>query len=254
MSGSGPKCSTRVRSASKVSRRASKGIEGYRRSSKAIEGHRRPSKGIEGHRRVSRGVGEFVVARGVFPLHHPPLKAQRPDAKIPVHRGRNPIRPKSSALIRFGAFGWVLWKSAISCGASRSRSGIHEFSSRPYPFHLTKYSSLLPFILLSITLSISYLRSPPTISGGGGGRGRRPMIGSGGAGMSLTTWKTGWSCDIDGGSFRRYACEPTGRTTGKGPKYRCANFFEGRVMLMSDASRKTFSPTVNVGAGVRRWL
>src|SRR6202789_1669990 len=77
MSGSGPKCSTRVRSASKVSRRASKGIEGYRRSSKAIEGYRRPSKGIEGHRRVSRGVGEFVVARGVFPLHLPTRRHSR---------------------------------------------------------------------------------------------------------------------------------------------------------------------------------
>src|SRR6202789_312357 len=188
------------------------------------------------------------------PLTSPPLQGAASRCEKPVHRSRNPMRPKRRALIRFGAFGCVLWKSSISCGASRSRSGIHEFSSRPYPFHLTKYSSLLPFILLSITSSISYLRSPPTISGGGGGHGRRPTIGSGGAGMSLTTWKTGWSRDIDGGSFRRYACEPTGRTTGKGPKYRCANFFEGRVVLMSDASRKTFSPIANVGAGVRRWL
>jgi hypothetical protein len=95
-----------------VVRKASRGfevprryLEGLRRVSRDIEGHRRPSKVIEGHRRVSRGVGEFVVARGVFPLHHPPFKAQRPDAKIPVHRGRNPMRPKSRALIRFGAFG-----------------------------------------------------------------------------------------------------------------------------------------------------
>src|SRR6202789_2214232 len=188
------------------------------------------------------------------PLTSPPLQGAASRCEKPVHRSRNPMRPKRRALIRFGAFGCVLWKSSISCGASRSHSKIHEFSSRPYPFHLTKYNSLLPFILLSITSSISYLCSPPMISGGGGGRRCRPVIGSGGAGISLTTWKTGCSHDIDGGSLRRYTCEPMGRTMGKGPRYRCANFLEGLVVLMSEASKKTFSPTANVGAGVRRWL
>ena len=70
-------------------------------------------------------------------------------------------------------------------------------------------------------------------------------------GMSLTTWKTEWIYDINGGSLRWYGCEPTGRTIGYGPRYRCANFFVGLVVLISEASRKTFLPTVNFGAGVR---
>ena len=54
-----------------------------------------------------------------------------------------------------------------------------------------------------------------------------------------------------GGSLRQYVCEPTGQTIEYGPRYQCANFFIGLVVLMSEASRKTFSPTVNFGAGVR---
>jgi hypothetical protein len=44
------------------------------------------------------------------------------------------------------------------------------------------------------------------------------LIGSGGAGMSLMTWNTGWMHDMDWGSFSQYACKPTGRTMGKGPR------------------------------------
>ena len=59
------------------------GFEGDRRVSKGIEGHRRVSKAIEGYRGVAKGVEEYMVTRRVFPLHHPPFKVQRPDAKSP---------------------------------------------------------------------------------------------------------------------------------------------------------------------------
>jgi hypothetical protein len=106
--------------------------------------------------------------------------------------GRKPICPNISAFMHFGAVGWAPWKSVMRLGASRSPSEIHKFSSCPYPSHCTRYCSLLPLILLSIISSTSYLSSPPTISGGGGGGGvLRPLIGSGGAAMSLTTKKQG---------------------------------------------------------------
>jgi hypothetical protein len=65
--------------------------------------------------------------------------------------------------------------------------------------------------------SVKYC-SPPTISGGGGGQALRPSIGAGGACISLMTWKMGWRQDMDRGSLRQYACEPTGRMIGKGPR------------------------------------
>ena len=63
-----------------MGRKASRGIEGAPRG---FEGDQRVSKAIEGYRRVAKGVEEYMVARRVFPLHHPPFKAQRPDAKSP---------------------------------------------------------------------------------------------------------------------------------------------------------------------------
>ena len=59
---------------------------------------------------------------------------------------------------------------------------------------------------------------------------------------------------MDGGSFSWYACKPTGWTLGYGLRYQCANFFEGLVVLISKASKKTLSPTTDIGAGVHLWL
>ena len=62
--------------------------------------------------------------------------------------------------------------------------------------------------------------SPSMISGSGGGRGRRPGMGSSGAKVNLTTLKTGCSLLIEGGRRRRYAPFPTFLITGKGPSLR----------------------------------
>ena len=73
-----------------MGREASRGIAADRRGSKGFEvvrsgskGYRGASKGIEGLRRTSKGSRRISEGRRVFPLHHPPFKAQRPDAKNP---------------------------------------------------------------------------------------------------------------------------------------------------------------------------
>src|SRR5882762_7889606 len=62
-----------------------------------------------------------------------------------------------------------------------------------------RYCSRPRNMRLLITASTSYSSSPSTRTGSGGGRLRRPEIGSGGAANSLTTGKTGWRRLMDGG-------------------------------------------------------
>jgi hypothetical protein len=169
---------------------------------------------------IRRCLDMFAGLCRVFPLHHPCTASQ---CITPYHcsvrgRGQKPIHPNIRVFMHFGAVGWALWKSLMRSGASRSSSEIHEFSLHLYPFHHTRYCKLLPLILQSIISSTSYLSSPSTILGGGGHCVLRPSIGLGGAGISLTTLKTGCSRDMNWGSFRWYACKPTGRTTGNSPR------------------------------------
>ena len=126
------------------------------------------------------------------------------------------------------------------------------FMPIPLPLHQELQLSIVELIINHLFDLIPFLPFYDVQSGGG--LVTLHLIRSGGTGMSLTTWKTRWICDIDGESLRWYACEPTGWTIGYGPRYRCANFFVGLVVLISEASRKTFLPTVNFGAGVCCWL
>src|SRR5882757_6881166 len=73
-------------------------------------------------------------------------------------------------------------------------------NSKSFPFYQV---AELFITLLSRIFSTIHSSSPSINSGGGGGCGRRPSIGSSGAGVSLTTLKTGCSLLIDGGSRRR---------------------------------------------------
>jgi hypothetical protein len=109
-----------LRDGSKGFDKASKGIEGvrygfegYRRVSNDIEGHRTISKAIEGYRGLPEG---FVGVRGCrrvyggSPYITPPSRRSVPMRKTPLEapiyrRGRKPMRPNSTTLMRFGAFG-----------------------------------------------------------------------------------------------------------------------------------------------------
>ena len=99
-----------------------------------------------------------------------------------------------------------------------------ELCSIPNPSHLMRYCSFQLTTLLSRISSTTHSSSPSMISGSGGGRGHHPSIGSSGAGVSLTTLKTGCNLLIEGGRWSRYAPFPTFLTMVNGPSLLWARF------------------------------
>ena len=106
---------------------------------------------------------------------------------------------KSTKQIRRGAPEYFQWKSAIKSGVCMSSQASQELCSTPNPSHLTRYRSFQLTTLLSRISSTTHSSSPSMISGSGGGRGRRPGIGSSSARVSLTTLKIGCILLIEGG-------------------------------------------------------
>ena len=151
-----------------------------------------------------------------------------------------------------GAPGCLRWNSAVSSRAETSEADSQELCLRPYPFYLMRYWNLLRCQRLSSISSTSHSGSLSMTMGGGWSSVFRPVIGSSRAGVSFTTLNTGQSCFIRCGSLKQQAMGPIRLSTTKGPSRRCESFYEGHIVWMSDASRKTLSPGLNTGAGVLR--
>src|SRR5271154_7545044 len=129
----------------------------------------------------------------------PPSEKRRLDAGF-GEIGLNLIESNSIVRMHLAAPGCLQWKSATSSGAWTLSQGSQELCSIPKSFHLTRYCNFRFIILLSRISSTTHSSSPSMISGSGGGGACRPTMGSGGAGVSLTTLKTGWSRFMDCGS------------------------------------------------------
>ena len=149
---------------------------------------------------------------------------------------------KSAKRIRRGALECFWWKSVIKSGAWISSQASQELCSTPNPSNLTRYRSFRLTTLLSRISSTTHSSSPSMISGSGGGRGRRPGIGSSGARVSLMTLKTGCTLLIENGRWSQYAPFPTFLTILKGPSLLWESFWEGLVVWISLASKYTLSP------------
>ena len=99
-------------------------------------------------------------------------------------------------------------------------------------------------------LATSCSASPSTSSRGGGGW-VRPSKGLSWAGLSWETCHTGWTRRIPSGSRRMKDAGPAVPIISKGLRYLSASFREGCIIWINSACRKTLSPIVSGGAGVR---
>ena len=153
------------------------------------------------------------------------------------------------------ALGCNLWNSLITSSALvKLSTNSHEFWSRPYPCHSTKYCSFLqrPLLLESKILETSHLMSPSGITIGGGGLSWRPAIVSFQYFSSDGMWNTLW-IRSDFGNRKRHTRYEILDMTGKGPKNLEASVFEDAVVVTLSWRSKTLSRTLKEGCRCTLW-
>ena len=126
---------------------------------------------------------------------------------------------------------------------SKLSSRSHVSQSSSYPFQRIRYSRSLLIVRSSTISSTSHSSSPSgVISGavafGTGSPGLRWK------GMRRETWNTLWIL-YEGGSCRRYACDPTASSIKNGPTNLAVSFLLGLFILRFFALKRMRSPLRN---------
>ena len=155
---------------------------------------------------------------------------------------------KSIQQMCLGMAGCFWQYSMTRSGALTSEATFQELCSLLKPFYLTRNQNLLRCQQLSNISSTSHSVSLSTMMGYGRACDFLPGIRSSEAADNFTTLNTGCNFLILQGNLRWQANDPTWYSILKGPSLQCDNFRDKHVVLISDASRYTWSPGLNTGA------